>query len=96
MKTKSTVLIAMMIAIIIALGFIPGIPLGFIPVPIILQNMGIMLAGALLGPKRGFLAVLIFLLLVALGLPVLSGGHGNMAVFIGPSAGYAGKRAALC
>ena len=26
MKTKSTVLIAMMIAIIIALGFIPGIP----------------------------------------------------------------------
>ena len=88
MKTKSTVLIAMMIAIIIALGFIPGIPLGFIPVPIILQNMGIMLAGALLGPKRGFLAVLIFLLLVALGLPILSGGHGNMAVFIGPSAGY--------
>ena len=34
--------VAMMIAIIAILGAVPGIPLGFIPVPIILQNMGIM------------------------------------------------------
>lgn len=88
MKTKTIALIAVMIAIIIALGFIPGIPLGFIPVPIILQNMGIMLAGALLGSKRGFLCVFIFLVMVALGLPVLSGGSGNIAAFMGPTAGY--------
>ncbi|EHJ52112.1 biotin transporter BioY [Streptococcus macacae] len=88
MKTKTVASMAMMIAVIIVLGFIPPIPLGIIPVPIILQNMGIMLAGALLGAKRGFLAVLIFLFLAALGLPVLSGGHGNIAVFMGPSAGY--------
>lgn len=88
MKTKTIALMAMMIAFIIVLGFIPGIPLGFIPVPIILQNMGIMLAGALLGSKRGFLCVAIFLVMAALGLPVLSGGHGNITVFMGPTAGY--------
>ena len=49
MKTKNVALIAMMTAIIIVLGFVPPIPLGFIPVPIVLQNMGIMLAGAILG-----------------------------------------------
>ena len=73
MKTKNVALIAMMTAIIIVLGFVPPIPLGFIPVPIVLQNMGIMLAGAILGSKRGFLSVIIFLLLVAVGLPLMTG-----------------------
>ena len=43
---------ALMTAMLIVLGMIPGIPLGFIPVPIVLQNMGVMMAGELLGPKR--------------------------------------------
>lgn len=77
-----------MTAILIILGLIPGIPLGFIPVPIVLQNLGVMLAGALLGSKRGTLAVLMLLILVALGCPFLTGGRGGIAVFIGPSGGY--------
>ena len=56
--------VAMMIAIIAILGAVPGIPLGFIPVPIILQNMGIMIAGELLGPRLGTIAVWLFLFLV--------------------------------
>lgn len=73
MKTRTTTYIALMVALLIVLGFIPGIPLGFIPVPIVLQNLGVMLAGALLGSRKGFLAVAIFLLLVAIGAPFLPG-----------------------
>lgn len=69
MKTRTTTYIALMVALLIVLGFIPGIPLGFITVPIVLQNLGVMLAGALLGSRKGFLAVAIFLLLVAIGAP---------------------------
>ncbi|MCV3322590.1 biotin transporter BioY, partial [Pediococcus ethanolidurans] len=43
----------MMVAILIILGFFPGISLGFIPVPIVLQNMGVMMSGELLGPRYG-------------------------------------------
>ncbi len=57
-------------------------------VPITLQTLGVMLAGALLGAWRGALAMLTFLALVAAGLPLLSGGRGGPAVFVGPSAGY--------
>ncbi len=50
--TKELVKVAMMTTLIIILGFIPAIPLGFIPVPIVLQNLGVMLAGLMLGGKR--------------------------------------------
>ena len=65
--------VAMMIAIIVILGAVPGIPVGVIPVPIVLQNMGIIIAGELLGPRLGTFAVWLFLFLVVLGLPLLSG-----------------------
>ncbi|VHD99103.1 biotin transporter bioY [Streptococcus pyogenes] len=51
--TKELVKVAMMTTLIIILGFIPAIPLGFIPVPIVLQNLGVMLAGLMLGGKKG-------------------------------------------
>lgn len=79
---------ALMTAILIILGLFPGIPLGFIPVAIVLQNMGVFLAGELLGPREGTLAVGLLLLLVALGLPFLTGGSGGIAVFAGPTGGY--------
>lgn len=80
--------ISMIIAIIILLGLFPPISLGFIPVPIVLQNLGILLAGLLLGKKDGMIAVLSFFILVALGLPFLSGGRGGIAVFYSVSAGF--------
>lgn len=86
--THDLVTSAVMLAVLVALGFLPAIPLGVIPVPILLQNMGIMLAGALLGPRLGTMTVALFLLLVALGLPVLSGGRGGIVMFVGPTAGY--------
>lgn len=87
MKNVTALLyIAMMATIIVILGFIPAIPLGFIPVPIVLQNLGIMLAGALLGWKRGTLSILLFYL-VGMIIPTFSGST-LFAVFAGPTAGY--------
>ncbi len=47
-----------------------------------------MLAGAVLGARLGALALAVLLALVAVGLPLLSGGTGGLGVFLGPSAGY--------
>ena len=57
-------------------------------VPITAQSMGIMLCGTVLGAKRGALAVLLFLALVAVGLPLLAGGRGGLGVFASPSVGF--------
>ncbi|KRM69956.1 biotin transporter BioY [Apilactobacillus ozensis] len=88
MKTKDITQIALTVALIIVLGLLPAIPLGIIPVPIVLQNMGIMLTGLILGPKKGTISIAIFMLLVAIGMPILTGGNGGLAVFIGPTCGY--------
>lgn len=87
-STKDTVLVAIFAAMIAAMGLVPPITLGFIPVPITLQTMGVMLAGAMLGPLRGMLATLTLVALVAAGLPLLSGGRGGLGVFAGPTGGY--------
>lgn len=81
-------LVAVFVGIIAALGLIPAIAVPGAMVPITLQSLGVMLAGAVLGPWRGTAAVLVFLLLVALGLPLLAGGRGGLGVFAGPSAGF--------
>ena len=88
MTTKHLVYTALMTAIICILGIVPSVPLPFMPVPIVLQNIGIFLAGIILGRKLGTTSVIVFLLLVATGLPVLSGGRGGIGVFAGPSAGF--------
>ena len=79
--------VALFAALMAVLGLIPKIdlPMG---VPITVQSLGVMLAGVLLGPKRGFQAMALFLLAVAAGLPLLSGGRGGIGVFMAPSAGY--------
>lgn len=79
MKTTEIVQTALITATIIILGMIPPLPLGFIPVPIVMQNLGIMLAAVILGPKKGTLAILGFLLLALIGFPVLSGGQAGPA-----------------
>lgn len=86
-SSQSLALVSLFAALMAVLGLIPKIdlPLG---VPITLQTLGVMLAGCLLGPKRGLQALLLFLAAVALGLPLLSGGRGGLGVFAAPSAGY--------
>lgn len=79
--------IALFAALIAALGLVPKFDLAA-GVPITAQSLGVMLAGCLLGARRGALAVLLFLFLVALGLPLLAGGRGGLGVFMGPTVGF--------
>ncbi|WP_379127315.1 biotin transporter BioY [Paenibacillus sp. sgz500958] len=88
MKTKELVYAALFAALIAVLGLIPPIPLGFIPVPITAQTLGVMLAGCFLGKRMGALSLVVFIILIAIGLPVLTGGRGGLGVLVGPSAGY--------
>ncbi|MDP9823105.1 biotin transporter BioY [Nocardioides massiliensis] len=85
---RDLALVATMAGLMAALGLVPAIaPFGG-SVPITAQSMGAMLAGALLGPRLGAASMALFLGLVALGLPLLSGGRGGLGVFAGPSIGY--------
>jgi biotin transport system substrate-specific component len=79
---------ATFVGVIAAMGLVPALSLPGFNVPITMQSMGVMLAGSILGRWRGAAAVTIFLILVALGLPLLSGGRGGLAVFFGPSVGF--------
>ena len=63
-----------------------ALPVG--PVPISLQSLAVVLAGALLGPVWSVVAVLLWLGLAALGLPLLAEGTGGWAKFTGASAGF--------
>lgn len=80
-------LIALFAALIAALSWLPKLDL-MSGVPITAQSLGIMLAGTILGRRDGASAVLLYLLLAAVGLPVLAGGRGGLGVFFGPTAGY--------
>jgi len=84
---RTITLIALFAALIAALGLVPKFDLAS-GVPITAQSMGFMLAGTVLGAKRGALAALLFLGLVALGLPLLAGGRGGLGVFTGPTLGF--------
>lgn len=91
-------LIAGFAALIAACALLPAITVAG-PVPITLQTFAVLLAGAVLGPVRGFLAVLLYIAAGAAGLPIFSGGAAGIAVLQGPTAGYlAGMplAAALC
>ncbi|OYW46724.1 MAG: BioY family transporter [Rhodobacterales bacterium 12-65-15] len=79
--------IALFAALIAVLGLIPKLDLAA-GVPITAQSLGIMLCGTVLGARRGALAVLLFLALLAAGLPLLAGGRGGIGVFAGPSVGF--------
>lgn len=84
---RNLAMIALFAALIAALGLIPKITLAF-GVPVTAQTLGVMLAGAILGARRGAYAVLLFLVLVAIGLPLLSGGRGGLGSFTTPAAGF--------
>ncbi len=88
MNTKDIVLVALFAAIIIVLGFIPPVTLAFIPAPITAQTLGVMLAGCVLGAKRGALSAVLVVILVAAGLPILAGGRGGFNIIMGPTGGF--------
>lgn len=80
--------VAVFAALIVALTLFPAIEIGISPVPITLQTFAVTLTAMLLGPRRGALAVLAYLALIAIGLPVAAGYRGGLGVFAGATGGY--------
>ncbi|MDE3283159.1 BioY family transporter [Lacticaseibacillus casei] len=88
MQTKILTRMGLLLAVLIGLAFAPPMTVGFLGVPIVLQNMGVMLVAMLLPTRSATITIGMLLALAALGLPVLTGGRGGIAVFMGPTAGF--------
>ena len=82
------VLVALFAAITAACAVFPPVQIPFVPAPIVVQNIGVMLAGSILGARRGGLALLLFVVLVAIGMPLLTGWKGGFGVILGPTGGF--------
>lgn len=65
-----------------------SIPLAFTPIPLTGQTFGVLLCGISLGARRGVLALALYLLAGAIGLPIFAGGGLGATHLIGPTAGY--------
>ena len=85
MKTRDLTIIAVMAALICVAGPL-SISIG--PIPLSLASFAVYMAGAVLGTKKGTLAVAIYLLLGLVGLPVFSGFSGGFQKLIGVTGGY--------
>jgi biotin transport system substrate-specific component len=79
--------VAVFAGIIAALGLAGRFYLFGSAVPVTLQTLGVMLAGLILGARLGALAVLVYLAIGAVGVPVFAG-VGGLAPFAGVTAGY--------
>jgi biotin transport system substrate-specific component len=76
-------------SLVVALCARVTIPLPVTPVPLTLQNFGVLLVGLLLGSRRGFAALALYLVEGASGLPVFNPlGPGGIAQIIGPTGGF--------
>jgi biotin transport system substrate-specific component len=65
------------------------IPIPGTPVPLTVQNFGVLLVGLLLGSRRGFAALALYLAEGAMGMPVFSPtGPGGIAQLLGPTGGF--------
>lgn len=83
-KTRDMAYVAMFAVLISICSWI-SIPSA---VPFTMQTFGIFLAVAVLGGKRGSLAVLVYLLLGLVGVPVFAGFSGGIGCLAGTTGGY--------
>ncbi|MFY9559462.1 MAG: biotin transporter BioY [Terriglobales bacterium] len=78
-------------SLVVALCARVSVPLPFTPVPLTLQNLGVLLVGLLLGSRRGFATLALYLVEGASGLPVFSPsplGLSGIAQILGPTGGF--------
>src|SRR5438552_18073785 len=84
----SNLLLVVGASVLTALAARIAIPGPWSPVPLTGQTFAVLLSGAVLGLRRGFIAQLLYLAEGASGLPVFAGGAFGVATFAGPTGGY--------
>ena len=84
LKLKDVNRIAFSAALMVVCAWvaIPG------PVPFTLQTFGLFMTAGLLGGTKGFVAMLVYVLLGTIGMPVFSGGRGGLGIILGETGGY--------
>ncbi len=85
--TVDLALVAAFAALVAVCSILPAINISTFA-PVTLQTFGVLLAGAVLGARRGLLAVLLWVAVGAAGLPVFANGKAGLAVLAGPTSGY--------
>jgi biotin transport system substrate-specific component len=75
-------------SLLVALAAQVVVPLPFTPVPLTGQTFAVLLTGALLGSRLGAVALALYVVEGALGLPFFRGGAAGVAHLTGPTAGY--------
>jgi biotin transport system substrate-specific component len=89
LDAASQVAIAIAASLFVALCARISVPLPFTPVPLTLQNFGVLLVGLALGPRRAFAALFLYLAEGLMGMPVFSPtGPGGVAQLLGPTGGF--------
>lgn len=86
--TTDLALVAVFTGLISAFTLAPAVPVGALGVPITLQTLAVALAGMIIGPWRGFLSVLLYLVIGFAGLPVFANGGAGLGMFAKPSIGF--------
>ncbi|MGN1097291.1 MAG: biotin transporter BioY [Clostridia bacterium] len=87
LRTQTITKIALLVACLSVSAYIT-IPLGFTPVSLTLQTLIVNMIAILLTPWESFTALLVYILLGFVGLPIFSGGAGGPAKLFGPTGGY--------
>ena len=80
-------LVSTFAALVAVCSILPAVNLSVFA-PITLQTFGVLLAGAVLGPRRGALAILLWVTIGVAGLPVFANGRSGLPVLLGPTGGY--------
>ena len=75
-------------ALVVALAAQVVVPVPLSPVPMTLQPLAVLAVGGLLGAAGGVSALVLYLLLGAVGLPVFAGGGAGAHHLVGPTGGY--------
>jgi biotin transport system substrate-specific component len=75
-------------ALVVAAAAQVAVPVPFTPVPMTLQPLAVLAVGGLLGAAGGLAALVTYLTLGILGLPVFAGGSAGVVHLMGPTGGY--------
>ncbi len=95
MRTKVITKIALLVAVLIVLSQL-ALPVVFSPTPISLGLVGVYLIGCFFKPKESLLAIAVYILLGAIGLPVFAGFKGGIYSLFGPTGGYIFSYIIIC
>jgi len=87
MKLRSLIMASLFAAVTAVMAQV-SIPIPFSPVPLTGQTFAVFLSGAVLGSRLGALAMIVYILLGAIGLPVFAQARAGIGVIIGHTGGY--------